>query len=188
IGMHLADLSGYPDEENDQHVREVFSDLQSKGFWSGEWLNMSGDGTRFYSTASMHTAKLDGRMYFIRIHSVGDRAGGQAAEYHLAALVESSDDAIIGRDLNGLIISWNSAAERMFGYSADEALGRPLTILAVPGREDEMPTIFERVRKGESVKQLETVRRRKDGKEIDVSITGSPIRNAAGAVIGASTI
>ena len=76
----------------------------------------------------------------------------------------------------------------MFGYSADEAIGRPLTILAVPGREDEIPTIFERIRKGESVKQLETVRRRKDGKEIDVSITGSPIRNAAGAVIGASTI
>src|ERR1051326_3143835 len=76
----------------------------------------------------------------------------------------------------------------MFGYSADEAIGRPLTILAVPGREDEIPTMFERIRKGESVKQLETVRRRKDGKEIDVSITGSPIRNAAGAVIGVSTI
>ena len=71
IGMHLADLSGYPDEENHQHIREVFSELQSKGFWSGEWLNMSRDGTRFYSTASMHTAKLDGRMYFIRIHSLG---------------------------------------------------------------------------------------------------------------------
>jgi PAS domain S-box-containing protein len=189
IGMHLADLSGYPDEENDQHVREVFSDLQSKGFWSGDWLNMSRDGTRFYSTVSMHTAKLDGRMYFIRVHSAGTlETNSQAAAYHLAALVESSDDAIIGRDLNGLIISWNSAAERIFGYSADEAIGRPLTILAVPGREDEMPTIFERIRKGESVKQLETVRRRKDSKEIDVSITGSPIRNAAGAVIGASTI
>jgi PAS domain S-box-containing protein len=188
IGMHLADLSGYPDEENGQHIREVFSELKSKGFWSGEWLNMSRDGTRFYSTASMHTAKLDGRMYFIRIHSVGACAGGQAAAYHLAALVESSDDAIIGRGLNGLIISWNSAAERMFGYSADEATGRPLTILAVPGREDEIVKIFERVRKGESVKLLETVRRRKDGNEIDVSITVSPIRNAAGAVIGASTI
>jgi PAS domain S-box-containing protein len=189
IGMHLADLSGYPDKENDQRIREVFSELRSKGFWSGEWLNMSRAGTRFYSTARIHTAQLDGRMYFIRVHSAGAlETNSQAAAYHLAALVETSDDAIMGRDLNGLIISWNSAAERMFGYSADEAIGRPLTILAVPRREDEIPTIFERILKGEAVKHFETVRRRKGGEEIALSITVSPIRNAAGEVIGAWTI
>src|ERR1700680_4566054 len=85
IGMHLVDLSGYPDEENEKHIREVFSELQSKGFWCGEWLNMSRDGTRFYSTVSMHTGKLDGRMYFIRIHSVEAWVSSQAAAYHLAA-------------------------------------------------------------------------------------------------------
>ena len=189
IGMHLADLSGYPDEENDRQIREVFSELHSKGFWSGEWLNKSKDATRFCSTARIHTAELDGRMYFIRVHSAGAGENSfQTAAYHLAALVESSDDAIIGRDLNGIIMSWNGAAERMFGFSADEAIGRPLTILAVPGREEEIPEILERIRKGESVKQFETVRRRKDGKEINLSITVSPIRNGAGAIIGASTI
>src|SRR6266436_3317047 len=163
IGMHLADLSGYPDEEIDRHIGEVFSELHSNGIWSGEWLNKSKEGSRFYSTATMNTAELDGRVCFVRTHQSGTcKSDLQAAAYHFAALVESSDDAIISKDLNGIITSWNSSAERMFGFSAGEAIGRPITMLAAPGREDEMPKILERIRKGESVKHFETVRRRKN--------------------------
>ena len=188
IGMHLADLSGYPDNENDQHIKESAFRTSIEGLLERRMVEYEqGRDSVLFNREHAHR-EVGWSNVFIRIHSVGVCEDSQAAAYHLAALVESSDDAIIGRDLNGLIISWNSAAERVFGYSADEAMGRPLAILAVPGREDEIVTIFERIRKGESVKLLETVRRRKDGKEIDVSITVSPIRNAAGVVIGASTI
>lgn len=106
----------------------------------------------------------------------------------LAAVVESSDDAIITKDLDGIILSWNRAAERIFGYSADEAIGNSVAILAVPGRAHEVPEILERVRRGESVDHFETLRRRKDGSVVHVSLTVSPVRNQRGEIIGASKI
>ncbi|MGH6897761.1 MAG: PAS domain S-box protein [Geminicoccaceae bacterium] len=106
----------------------------------------------------------------------------------LAAIVESSDEAIVSKTLDGIVTSWNPAAERLFGYAADEAIGRHISILAAPGHEDEMPAILERVRRGEKVARYETVRRRKDGSPVDVSLTVSPIRDEAGRVIGASKI
>jgi PAS domain S-box-containing protein len=106
----------------------------------------------------------------------------------LAAIVESSDDAIIGASLDGVITSWNSGAEAIYGYSADEVKGRHISILMPPDRYDEMPQIFERIRSGERIRHYETVRVTKDGREIDVSITISPIKGSAGKVTGASTI
>jgi PAS domain S-box-containing protein len=107
---------------------------------------------------------------------------------YLSAIVDSSDDAIIGKDLNGIITTWNRAAEGMFGYSASEALGRPVSILAAPSVANEMPAILARIRSGETVAHYETVRRHKDGTEIHVSLTVSPIRDSAGRVVGASKI
>jgi PAS domain S-box-containing protein len=106
----------------------------------------------------------------------------------LAAIVESSEDAIIGKDVNGIITSWNPAAERLFGYSAAEAIGCPIAILAPPDRADEMPAILARIRRGERVEPYDTVRRAKDGRLVPISLTVSPIRDEDGQVVGASKI
>ncbi len=110
------------------------------------------------------------------------------AQALLAAIVESSDDAIVSKDLNGVITSWNAGAQRLFGYSAGEAIGRPVTLLIPEDRLDEEPDILRRVRAGERVDHYETVRRRKDGTLVDISLTVSPIRDGDGRVIGASKI
>lgn len=113
---------------------------------------------------------------------------GAAASEYLGAIVESSDDAIISKDLNGNITSWNRAAERMFGYTASEIIGRSIKTLAAPEVLDEMPRILDKIRRGERVEHYETIRRRKDGQYIHVSLTISPIRNPEGQIIGASKI
>jgi len=109
-------------------------------------------------------------------------------EAHLAAIVESSDDAIIGKDLRGIIRSWNHGAERMFGYSAEEAVGQSVSMLTVPGSIDEIPKILERISRGERIDHYQTKRQTKDGRVLAISLTVSPIRDAAGKVIGASKI
>jgi PAS domain S-box-containing protein len=106
----------------------------------------------------------------------------------LAAIVESSDDAIVSKALDGTITSWNPAAERLFGYTAEEAIGRPIWILAAPDRKNEMPAILERIRRGEKIEHFETVRRHKDGSLIDISLTVSPIHDEKGRIVGASKI
>lgn len=106
----------------------------------------------------------------------------------LAALVASSEDAIISKTLDGIVTSWNPAAERIFGYTAQEMIGQPITRLAATGRDDEMPRILDRLRRGERIEHFETQRRRKDAKIIDVSLTISPIHAADGRVVGASKI
>ncbi len=106
----------------------------------------------------------------------------------LAAIIESTDDAIVGKNLDGTITSWNPGAEKLFGYRADEAIGHGIQTLLAPGREEEERQILERIERGETVGHFETVRRHKDGHPIDVSVTISPIRDAAGRVIGASKI
>jgi PAS domain S-box-containing protein len=109
-------------------------------------------------------------------------------ERWLIAIVESSRDAIISKDLDGIIRSWNKGAELMFGYTADEAVGMPVTMLIPPDRMDEEPGILARIRRGESIEHYETIRRRKDGTLIDISLTVSPILDADGIVVGASKI
>jgi len=106
----------------------------------------------------------------------------------LSSIVESSDDAIISKDLDGMITSWNKAAERIFGYSAEEAIGKPITILAPPGRDSDMFGILDQIRQGRRVEHYETVRRRKDGQLLRVSLTVSPIHDACGRIVGASKI
>lgn len=107
---------------------------------------------------------------------------------HLAAIVEGSDDAIIAKDLNSVIQSWNGGAERMFGYSAEEAIGRPITMLIPEDRQDEEPDFICRLRRGERISQYETVRLRKNGELFPISVTISPIRDESGTVVGASKI
>ncbi|HKC55143.1 MAG TPA: PAS domain S-box protein [Vicinamibacterales bacterium] len=120
-----------------------------------------------------------------------DISGRKDAERNgsrLAAIVESSDDAIVSKDLNGLITTWNPAAERMFGYTAQEAVGRSIRLIIPESHQGEENEILERIRRGEQVQHFETIRCRKDGSCLPISVTLSPIRNAAGVIIGASKI
>jgi PAS domain S-box-containing protein len=110
------------------------------------------------------------------------------SEDHFTAIIEDSDDAIITKNLDGIILSWNDGAEAIFGYSAEEAIGKPITMLMPPERFDEEPDILARIRKGERIKHYETVRRRKDGTDIHISLTVSPLRNRRKEIIGASKI
>ncbi|TLY25741.1 MAG: PAS domain S-box protein [Nitrospirae bacterium] len=120
--------------------------------------------------------------------SVSEQRQAEATRAYLADIVDSSDDAIIGKTLEGTVASWNRGAERIFGYTAEEFLGQPITVLIPPDRLDEEPKIIERLRRGERIEHFETVRRRKDGQEVDVSLTISPIQDAAGKIIGISKI
>ncbi len=122
------------------------------------------------------------------IADVSDRRRADEAQARLAAIVESSDDAIISTDLNAIITSWNAGAERLFGYTAAEAMGQPLTLLIPPERVDEEPAVLARIGRGEVVEQDETVRRRKDGTMVDVSLRVSPILDRQKQVVGTSTI
>jgi PAS domain S-box-containing protein len=106
----------------------------------------------------------------------------------LASIVESSDDAIVSKNLDGIITSWNRGAERIFGYAAEEAIGRPITIVIPQDRHDEERTILTRIRRGERIDHFETVRQRKQGSLIVVSLTVSPVKDAEGKVVGASKI
>lgn len=119
---------------------------------------------------------------------VTERNLSQLVAQRLAAIVESSDDAIVGKDINGMITSWNQGAERIFQYRPSEVIGKSITILISPERQDEETNILERIRQGEQIKHFETIRRRKDGTLIDVALTISPIKDAGGKIIGASKI
>lgn len=133
--------------------------------------------------------RQDGTVAHLAItHDITDRKSRERAALLLSAIVDSSDDAIISKDLNGVITSWNQSAERVFGYTADEAVGKSVTILIPPDRLDEEPHILSRLRRGERVDHFETIRRRKDGTLLDISLTISPVKDALGRVIGASKI
>ncbi len=110
------------------------------------------------------------------------------AQAYLAAIIASSDDAIISKSLDGIITSWNEAAEKMFGYSSAEAVGQHISIIIPPERQDEEFIILGKVKSGQRIDHFETVRRRKDGSYIDISLTVSPIKNSAGIVVGASKV
>src|SRR4029079_5836379 len=109
-------------------------------------------------------------------------------EGRFKAIVTSSDDAIISKDLNGIVQSWNESAERMFGYTAAEMIGQSITVLFPPDRLDEEPKILEQLRRGPRVDHFETIRTRKDGRQLDVSVTISPVKDPTGRVIGVSKV
>jgi len=121
-------------------------------------------------------------------HQFTNLRSPELAPYWLSALIESADDAIISKTLEGIITSWNKGAERIFGYTADEVIGKPVTILIPPGQEDEEPAILARLRAGERIEHYETIRVRKDGTRIHISLTVSPIKGPKGDIIGASKI
>jgi PAS domain S-box-containing protein len=121
-------------------------------------------------------------------HDVGDRRRAEAERARLAAIVESSNEAVIGKTLEGVVTSWNAAAERAYGYTAEEAVGRHISFIVPPELHEDLADIMARIARGERVERGEAVRVRKGGRRIDVSLTISPIRDSSGRTIGASTI
>src|SRR3954462_8854661 len=117
-----------------------------------------------------------------------ERLEAEATRQRLAAVVESSDDAIISMGLDTVIATWNAGAQRMFGYRAEEVIGKSIVMLIPKGREDEEPGIIERILTGERVDHYETIRQRKDGVQLNVSLTVSPIRDSDGKIYGVSKI
>ena len=119
---------------------------------------------------------------------ISERKQAEAVRARLAAIVESSDDAMISKTLDGTITTWNRGAERLFGYTAEEAIGKNITFVVPPDRLPEEATILDRLKRGERVEHFETIRKRKDGTMVDVSLTISPVRNTSGQVVGASKV
>ncbi len=148
------------------------------------------DGSAFEAELAVSRSRLDnGEVLFtayLRDLTEAKRAERSAAQ--LASIVESSDDAIVSKDLDGIIKTWNGGAERLFGYAAEEVIGKSITILIPPDRIEEEPRILARIRRGERVDHYETVRRKKDGSLVDISLTVSPMKDRQGRIIGASKI
>jgi two-component system CheB/CheR fusion protein len=192
VGKELAELI-VPLRMREQHRRGLAHYLKTgEGPVLGKRIEINGlrrDGTEILVELTITPFKADGALLFTgHLRDITDRRRDEQARRHLAAIVESSDDAVISTDLEGHIISWNRGAERIFGYKADEVIGKPVTILIPPERYDEERGILERIRRGERVEHYESVRRRKDGTLLDISLAFSPIKDESGRVIGASKI
>ncbi len=126
--------------------------------------------------------------YYSFLTDITERKKAEEAQGRLAAIVESAEDAIIGKDLDGIIQTWNVGAENIFGYGAEEVIGKPISLLVPPGHTDEVPEILARIKRGEYIENFETERMRKDGTIVPVSLKFSAIKDASGRVIGASKI
>jgi PAS domain S-box-containing protein len=144
------------------------------------WVNLSVSAVRHDHRRVKHLVTV--------IEDIHERKQAEQARFLLASIVESSGDAIVSKDLNGIITTWNAAAHRIFGFSAEEAIGQPIMIIIPADRHLEEAQILKRLKRGERVEHLETVRIAKDGTRLDVSLTISPVRDAQGTVIGASKI
>lgn len=155
----------------------------------GKLSGLRANGEEFPLEASISHASISGKKIFTAfIRDISERQRDDELRSRLAAIVEWSDDAIIGKNLRGIITSWNNAAERLLGYTAAEIIGQPVSLLIPEGRKDEEARILARIKRGEHLKHYETERRRKDGSLIALSLTISPIYSAVGQIIGASKI
>jgi PAS domain S-box-containing protein len=172
-------------------LEEIYESLRREGFWEGELLHTRRDGVQIsvetrWATVRNAVGNLTSILEITR--DISERKRAEERLQLAASIVENSDDAIISKDLDGVIRSWNPGAQRLYGYTAKETVGQPVTMLIPDDRPDEEPNILEQIRRGQRVDHYETVRRRKDGALVDVSLTVSPVRDAGGRIIGASKI
>jgi PAS domain S-box-containing protein len=185
---HRIMNSGYHPKE---FFQQMYSTIAQGGVWRGEIRNRAKDGSFYWVDSTIvGLAGADGKLHkYVAIRvDITERKRAEEVRERLAAVVESSDDAIIGKTLDGVITTWNHGAEKVFGYSSAEAVGKTIHMLVPPERANEEPDILARIGRGESVEHFETIRVRKDGTYIDVSTTVSPIRDSSGAIVGVSKV
>jgi PAS domain S-box-containing protein len=153
-------------------------------------VSFAGIGRRSLHVAYVPDLNARGEVqgWLASIADASHREHADQIQQQLASIVDCSDDAIVSKDLNGTIVSWNKGAERTFGYTSDEAVGKSITILMPAELQEEEARILERIRRGERIDHFETVRRHKDGRLLDISLTVSPIKDGNGGVVGASKI
>jgi len=174
-------------EEDRAAVERAFEEVFVHGEANVEARLLSKDGRAIPFLLKGRLIEIEGQSYLIGSGvDVSERKRGEEAAAYLAAIVGSSDDAIISADLRGAVTSWNSGAEELYGYAADEIIGRPVATIFPTGRRDEESRILERIKTGERISHYETVRRRKDGTDVEVSLTASPILGRGGRIIGVS--
>ncbi len=165
----------------------ILERLRSGRQWHGELINRGSNGTEIV-VASEWVAYLDeaGALKAI-IEVTSDISRGKRAEEardRLAAIIDSSEDAIISKTLEGIVTSWNAGAEKLLGYTAREIVGQPINRIIPPEEQPAEAMVLERLRRGERIEHYETVRLAKDGRRLDISLTISPIRDASGAIVG----
>ncbi len=187
LGKTVGELSPFKDIEDNQAMLER---LQTTGFVRYEDLPLQARDGRKMEVEFVSNVYDDGggKVIQCNIRDITERKRTEMISLELAAIVASSDDAIIGRDLQGVVTSWNAAAEREFGYTASEMIGQSITRLVPAERHDEEVNILEQIARGYSVRHFETVRSRKDGSTFNVSVTVSAIKDQSGKVIGASKV
>lgn len=187
LGRKLWDIGPFKGEAAS---KVAFAELQLKDRLRYEGLPLETKDGRRVEVEFISNAYLEGtkRLIQCNIRDTTERRLAEKAAIRLAAIVESSEDAIIGKDLDGIIQSWNGGAEKIFGYSAEEMVGGPITCLIPVGRGDEERQIFEKINRGERVRHFDTVRQAKDGQQIDVSVAVSPIKDAKGTIVGSSKV
>jgi PAS domain S-box-containing protein len=168
---------------------EVARCLRQNGAWHGELIHRHRNGAAIHVASDWILQSNDGVENVVEIsNDITGRVQDDATRRLYAAIVADSEDAIIGKTLDGTITSWNSAAEVMFGWKADEIIGQSIMLIIPPGKESEEHTIVAQLRAGMRVEHFETVRRHRDGREVQISLTVSPIRSASGDIVGASKI
>ena len=154
-----------------------------------EFRGIRKDGTTIFIEVSGAKLWYRGERFSLAfLRDITERKEAEKRLIELAAIVRSSNDAIIGKSIEGTIRSWNRGAEKIYGYTAEEMIGKPISMLAAPGCEEEIQMILEKIKGGEYIESYATVRQRKDKRRIDMSLTISPIRDRAGTIVGASTI
>jgi PAS domain S-box-containing protein len=174
-----------------QPLEEIQQQLASSGHWEGELIQTCKDGRKLIVTSqwALQRGQVGAPAAILEVNrDITESKRLEEARERLAAIVESSDDAIIGKTLDGIISSWNRGAQQIFGYTAEEAVGKSIQMLIPPERAGEEPEILARIRRGISVEHFETVRVRKDGMRINTSATISPVRDGRGQIIGASQV
>jgi PAS domain S-box-containing protein len=185
-------LDYFAPEDRDRVLKDVMPTARDAGFWEGE-LNFRNFATGAIIPVLYNIFPVRGSSGAIVAYGTVTRnlSEGKLADERsqwLGSIVESSDDAVVSKNLDGIIASWNKGAERVFGYTAQEAIGRPITIVIPEDRQNEEVEILSRIRRGERIDHFETIRRRKDGTLFPISLTVSPVKNAEGRIIGASKI